>query len=65
MQFDFFILHGDPAMAKKINGLRAKKNLRALNISIIEYQMEEDEICISSTRISEGKIDENDRILSA
>jgi len=50
-------------MAEKINRLRAKKNLQPLQISEIEYQMAQDKVRISSTRVSEGKIDRHGRVL--
>ena len=50
-------------MAEKINRLRIKKNLRPLQISMIEYQLAQDHIRISSTRISQGKIDRHGRVL--
>jgi len=50
-------------MAKKINRLRVKKNLKQLQISVIEYQLAQDLVRISSTRISEGKIDKHGKIL--
>ncbi|WP_292477950.1 hypothetical protein [Methanothrix sp.] len=50
-------------MAEKINRLRTKKGLPPLQISRIEYQMAQDKIRISSTRISEGKIDRHGRLL--
>ncbi len=50
-------------MAERINRLRAKKNLPPLKISEIEYQLAQDRVRISSTRVSEGKIDRHGRIL--
>jgi len=64
--FDYIVVSPETRpMAEKINRLRAKKNLKPLQISMIEYQMAEDSIRISSTRISEGKIDRHGRVLSA
>ncbi|MCK9567314.1 MAG: phosphopantetheine adenylyltransferase, partial [Methanothrix sp.] len=62
--FDFIVVSPETMpMAEKINRLRAKKNLKPLQISVIEYQMAQDLVRISSTRISEGKIDKHGKIL--
>jgi len=62
--FDFIVVSPETLpMAEKINRLRAKKNLPPLQISEIEYQMAQDRVRISSTRISEGKIDRHGRVL--
>ncbi|MGB7571080.1 MAG: phosphopantetheine adenylyltransferase [Methanothrix sp.] len=64
--FDYIVVSPETLpMAEKINRMRAKKNLKPLQISMIEYQMAEDSIRISSTRISEGKIDRHGKVLSA
>ena len=63
---DFYYIVVSPEtlpMAEKINRLRTKKNLRPLQISMIEYQLAQDHIRISSTRISQGKIDRHGRVL--
>ena len=51
-------------MAEKINRLRSKKNLKPMQISVIEYQLAQDHVRISSTRITEGKIDRHGKILA-
>lgn len=62
--FDFIVVSPETLpMAEKINRLRAKKNLKPLQISVIEYQLAQDHVRISSTRISEGKIDKHGKIL--
>ena len=62
--FDFIVVSPETKpMAEKINRLRAKKNLPPLQISEIEYQLAHDHVRISSTRISEGKIDRHGRVL--
>ena len=62
--FDFIVVSPETLpMAEKINRLRAKKNLQPLQISEIEYQMAQDKVRISSTRVSEGKIDRHGRVL--
>jgi len=64
--FDYIVVSPETLpMAEKINRMRAKKDLKPLQISMIEYQMAEDSIRISSTRISEGKIDRHGKVLSA
>ena len=50
-------------MAEKINRLRGKKNLLPMQISVIEYKLAQDQVRISSTRVSEGKIDRHGKIL--
>ncbi len=63
--FDYIVVSPETLpMAEKINRLRAKRNLKPLQISLIEYQMAQDSIRISSTRISEGKIDRHGKVLS-
>jgi pantetheine-phosphate adenylyltransferase len=62
--FDYIVVSPETMpMAERINRLRAKKNLRPLQISMIEYQLAQDRIRISSTRISQGKIDRHGRVL--
>jgi len=62
--FDYIVVSPETLpMAEKINRLRAKRNLKPLQISLIEYQMAQDSIRISSTRISEGKIDRHGKVL--
>jgi pantetheine-phosphate adenylyltransferase len=62
--FDFIVVSPETLpMAEKINRLRAKKNLKALQISVVEYQLAQDLVRISSTRIYEGKIDKHGKIL--
>ncbi|MDD1751097.1 MAG: phosphopantetheine adenylyltransferase [Methanothrix sp.] len=62
--FDFIVVSPETLpMAEKINRMRAKKNLKPLQISVIEYQLAQDHVRISSTRISEGKIDRHGKVL--
>jgi len=62
--FDFIVVSPETLpMAEKINRLRAKKNLKPLRISVVEYQLAQDLVRISSTRIYEGKIDKHGKIL--
>ncbi|VVB72445.1 Phosphopantetheine adenylyltransferase [uncultured archaeon] len=63
--FDFIVVSPETLpMAEKINRMRGKKNLKPLKISVIEYQLAQDHVRISSTRISQGKIDRHGRVLS-
>jgi pantetheine-phosphate adenylyltransferase len=63
--FDFIVVSPETLpMAEKINRLRAKKDLKPMQISMIEYQLAQDHVRISSTRVSEGKIDMHGRVLS-
>jgi pantetheine-phosphate adenylyltransferase len=62
--FDYIVVSPETLpMAQKINRLRSKKNLKPIEISVIEYQLAQDHVRISSTRISEGKIDRHGKIL--
>ena len=62
--FDYIVVSPETEpMAQRINRLRSKRGLKPLVISTIPYQMAQDQVRISSTRISEGKIDEHGRIL--
>ena len=62
--FDFIVVSPETLpMAEKINRLRAKRNLKPLRISVVEYQLAQDLVRISSTRIYEGKIDKHGKIL--
>jgi pantetheine-phosphate adenylyltransferase len=62
--FDYIVVSPETLpMAEKINRLRGKKNLKSIQISVIEYQLAQDHVRISSTRISEGKIDRHGKIL--
>ncbi len=63
--FDYIVVSPETLpMAEKINRLRAKRGLKPLQISMIEYQLAQDHLRISSTRISEGKIDRHGRIMN-
>jgi len=65
-EFDYIVVSPETLpMAEKINRLREKRKLKPLHISVIEYQMAQDNIRISSTRITEGKIDRHGRVLSS
>ncbi len=62
--FDFIVVSPETKpMAEKINRLRAKRSLKPIQISVIPYLLAQDQIRISSTRISEGKIDEHGKLL--
>ncbi len=63
--FDYIVVSPETLlMAQKINQLREKRKLKTIKISMIEYQMAQDNDRISSTRITEGKIDRHGRILT-
>ncbi len=63
--FDYIVVSPETLpMAQKINRLREKRNMKPLQISVIEYQLAQDQVKISSTRISEGEIDRHGRILT-
>ncbi len=62
--FDYIVVSPETEpMAQKINRLRAKRGFKAIKISIIPYQLAQDKIRISSTRISEGKINSHGKLL--
>ena len=62
--FDYIVVSPETLpMAEKINRLRAKKNLKPLQISVIEYLLAQDHVRISSTRITQGKIDKHGKVL--
>jgi pantetheine-phosphate adenylyltransferase len=62
--FDYIVVSPETEpMAQKINRLRAKRRLKPIEISIIPYQLAQDQIRISSTRISEGKINRHGKLL--
>ena len=62
--FDYIVVSPETLpMAEKINRLRAKKNLKLLQISVIEYLLAQDHVRISSTRITQGKIDKHGKVL--
>jgi len=50
-------------MACNINEIRRENGLRPLNIVRIEYQMAEDDVRISSTRICGGEIDSHGKMV--
>ncbi len=63
--FDYIVVSPETLpMAQKINRLREKRGLKSLQISVIEYLLAQDQVRISSTRITEGKIDRHGRILT-
>jgi pantetheine-phosphate adenylyltransferase len=64
--FDYIVVSTETLpMAEKINRLREKRGMKPIKISVIECQMAQDEIRISSTRISEGKIDRHGKVLKS
>ncbi len=63
--FDYIIVSPETLpMALKINRFREKRGMKPLKISMIEYKLAQDHERISSTRISEGKIDRHGRLLT-
>ncbi len=63
--FDYIVVSPETLpMAQKINRLREKRGMKLLQISVIEYQLAQDYVRISSTRIAEGEIDRHGRILA-
>jgi pantetheine-phosphate adenylyltransferase len=63
--FDYIVVSPETEpSARKINEIRAKKGRKPIGISVIEYQMAQDNERISSTRISKGEIDTHGRLKS-
>ncbi len=63
--FDYIVVSPETLpMALKINRFRAKRGMKPLKISMIEYKLAQDHERISSTRITEGKIDRHGRLLT-
>jgi len=63
--FDYIVVSPETLpMAQKINRLREKRGMKPLQISVIECQLAQDHVRISSTRIAEGEIDRHGRILA-
>jgi pantetheine-phosphate adenylyltransferase len=61
--FDYIVVSPETyPVALKINRIREKKRKKPLEIVYVEYVMAEDEIPISSTRISEGEIDRHGKL---
>lgn len=62
--FDYIVVSPETEpIALRINQLRAERGLKPIEISLVEYQLAQDHIRISSTRISEGKIDSHGKLL--
>lgn len=47
----------------KINRIRSERNLRPLNIVLVDYVLADDGLPISSTRIWKGEIDDHGKVL--
>lgn len=62
--YDYIIVSPETeSMACQINEIRRENGLASLIVVRIEYQMADDQIRISSTRITEGKIDKHGKVL--
>jgi pantetheine-phosphate adenylyltransferase len=62
--FDYIVVSPETEpIALRINQIREERGLRPIEISIVEYQLAQDHIRISSTRISEGTIDSHGKLL--
>ncbi|MFB3764548.1 MAG: phosphopantetheine adenylyltransferase [Methanotrichaceae archaeon] len=63
--FDYIVVSPETLpMALKINRFRERRGMKPLRISMIEYKLAQDHKRISSTRISEGKIDRHGKLLT-
>lgn len=63
--FDYIVVSPETEpVAERINKLRTERGHNPIEISVIEYQLAQDHIRISSTRISEGKIDRHGKVLT-
>ncbi len=62
--YDFIVVSPETEpMACNINEIRRENGLRPLKIVMIDYQMAEDDVRISSTRICGGEIDSHGKML--
>jgi len=62
--FDYLVVSPEThPSGLNINMIRSKKNLKLLNIVLVDYVLADDGLPISSTRIWNGKIDEHGKIL--
>jgi pantetheine-phosphate adenylyltransferase len=62
--FDYIVVSPETEpVAERINMLRIERSLEPIEISVVEYRLAQDHIRISSTRISEGKIDRHGKVL--
>lgn len=63
--FDYIVVSPETEpVAERINKLRTERGHNPIEISVVEYQLAQDHIRISSTRISEGKIDRHGKVLT-
>jgi pantetheine-phosphate adenylyltransferase len=63
--YDYIVVSPETEpVAERINELRRQRGLRPIEISVVEYRLAQDHIRISSTRISEGRIDRHGRLLA-
>ena len=63
--FDYIVVSPETEpVADRINMLRDDRGHKQIDISVVEYRLAQDHIRISSTRISEGKIDRHGKVLS-
>ena len=64
-EFDYIVVSPETEpVAEKINRIRMSRGLKPIEISLIDYKMAEDNMRISSTRISQGRIDMHGKVLA-
>jgi pantetheine-phosphate adenylyltransferase len=64
--YDYIVVSPETEpVAERINQIRLERGYQPIEISAIEYQLAQDHIRISSTRISEGKIDRHGKVLTS
>lgn len=62
--FDYLVVSPETEpVAERINKIRSERGLSPIEISLVEYKLAQDHVRISSTRISEGKIDAHGKLL--
>jgi pantetheine-phosphate adenylyltransferase len=64
--FDYLVVSPETyPSGLKINMMRSERNLKQLNIVLVDYVLADDGLPISSTRIWKGEIDKHGKVLCA
>jgi pantetheine-phosphate adenylyltransferase len=63
--YDYIVVSPETEpVAQIINGIREKRGLKPINVTIVQYWLAKDQIPISSTRIARGEIDSHGELLA-